>query len=529
MKKTAAVFGLLLLSACSDNWLSRGGENGHHLKRSFATAAARSHVPVQLLLATAWLESRLTAHAAVVTYATERRIGTQHAQTAFGVPLSQLTPLSREEEDLTQLDAQVAAYARLVRAHLDDNGIQLDTDVSDKQQMLAWVQELARLQRTGDKYRNNIRTLFALEMLAVLNSGFAWRDPTTGEEIVLPPHHQRLERVHIPYPAQQFFNLRTTAAQLYQAHWLLPTHPRGEKGENRPRHILVTHCPFSLSTCMELQNAPQAADRVALQAHYIIPANADVIDYPIQVAHHDQRLLVTAADGQAATQQDKIVVMLSGNSGRIVDSIRVAADPTWQSGFQLEWLGYIVKELCTAHLDLLSFTQRQNCSDPQHADTRVEFRLNPAASKANPRWGEIADFDRNIYAAYLQQPRRLQTEFIWLDQRTNGKYRRGESIRLALPSHGRNWYVLEKLVRCPDSGKLLYVPVTQSEHNARGQQQFSVMFYDRGPNGDGVQFLRAKVFKQQKLQAWAVGSLKIADYDDAADSIYYEGCDSQQI
>ena len=224
--------------------------------------------------------------------------------------------------------------------------------------------------------------------------------------------------------------------------------------------------------------------------------------------------------------KDKIVIMLSGSSGRIINNIRVAADPTWQSGFQLEWLGYMVKELCIAHFSLRSTSQMQSCSDPQHPDTKVAFRTNQATTKANHRWGEIADFDRNIYAAYLQKPQQLQTEFIWLDQRTHGKYRRGEKIRLALPSNGRNWYVLEKLVRCPNSNKLIYVPVTQSESNASGQQQFSVMFYDRGPNGDGTQFLRAKVFKQNKLQTWATGSLKIAAYDQEADSIYYEGCDA---
>ena len=70
------------------------------------------------------------------------------------------------------------------------------------------------------------------------------------------------------------------------------------------------------------------------------------------------------------------------------------------------------------------------------------------------------------------------------------------------------------------------MPVTQSESSASGQQRFSVQFYDRGPNGDGRQFLRAKVFQQDKLQAWAIDSLQIADYDEEVDSIYYEGCDT---
>lgn len=525
MKKTAAMFGLFLISACEVSWIGSGSEGKHPLKRSFVRAAEQNHVPVQLLLATAWLESRMTASATGVVYDNDMRLGIQSTETAFGVPRHKLAPFSKEEEDLAQLDAQVAAYARLVRAHLDDHSIQLNLNMQENKHVLAWVQELAKLQRTGDKHRNNTRSLFALEMLAVLNNGFEWRDPTSGEEILLPPHHQQLKRIHIPYPAQQFFNLRTTAAQLYQAHWLLPTNPQVRRDENKPQRILVIHCPFSLSACLELQNAKQAEGSVALQAHYIIPANAAVIDYPLQVAHHDRRMVVTAPDGQPEIQQNKIVIMLSGNSGRIVNNVRLAADPTWQNGFQLEWLGYMVRELCIAHLGLRSTSQMKSCGNPHHADTRVEFRLNRAGTQANHRWGEIADFDRNIYAAYLQQPQSLQTEFIWLDQRTNGKYHRGENIRLALPSNGRNWYVLEKLVRCPNN-KLLYVPVAQSESNASRQQQFSVSFYDRGPNGDGTQFLRAKVFKQQKLQAWAVGSLKIADYDQEVDSIYYEGCDA---
>ena len=525
MKKTAMVFSLLLCIACNASWLGSGGGGQHPLKGSFGRAAEQNRVPVQLLLATAWLESRMTAKAAGAIYANDMRLGIRKAETAFGVPRQQLVLFSQEGADLALLDAQVAAYARMLRAHLDDNSIKLSTNVIDKRHMLAWVQELAHLHRTGDQYRNNIRSLFALEILAVLNRGFAWRDPTTGEEIVLPPHHQQLERIHIPYPQQQFFNLRTSAAQLYRAHWLLPTHPRVRRGENRPHSILVIHCPFSISACLELQNTQQADNRVALQAHYIIPANDDVIDYPLQVAHHDQQVTVIAPDGRAEVHKDKIVIMLSGSSGRIVDNVRLAADPTWQSSFQLEWLGYMVKELCAAHLGLLNTSHMQSCSNPQHADTRVEFRLKQANTQANHRWGEIADFDRNIYAAYLQQPQRWQKEFIWLDHSTNGKYARGEEIRLALPSEGRNWYVLEKLVRCPND-KLLYVPVTQSESSASGQQRFSVQFYDRGPNGDGRQFLRAKVFQQDKLQAWAIDSLQIADYDEEVDSIYYEGCDT---
>ena len=372
-------------------------------------------------------------------------------------------------------------------------------------------------------------------MLTVLNHGFEWYDPTTGEEIILLPHRPRLERAYIPYPRQQFFSLRTTAAQLYQAHWLQPTNPQRREGTNHPRRILITHCPFSLSTCLELQNTTATEDGVALQAHYIIPANPDVIDYPLQVTHHDQQVLVTSPHGQAELQENTIVIMLSGNSGRIVNNVRVAANPMWQSGFQLEWLGYMVKELCTAHLGLtisasgnplpFSSSHIQNCSNPQHADTRVAFRLNQTSTTANHRWGAIADFDRNIYAAYLQQPQRLQTEFTWLDQSTNGKFNRGETVRFTLPSHGRNWYVLEKLVRCPNN-RLLYVPVTQQESHAKEQQRFSVSFYDRGPNGDGRQFLRAKVFKQDKLQAWAIDSLIINHYDEESDSIYYEGCDT---
>ena len=523
MKKTAVILSLLLVSACVEGWMGGGG-GGQQLKNSFVQAATRHRVPVQLLLAIGWLESRLTAAAATVLYDNDTSLGIETAQTAFGVTRRELARFSVEDADLNQLDAQVAAYAKLVRSHLDDNAIELDTNISDTATVLEWVQELAQLQRSGDEYRSNARTLFALEILAVLNRGFSWRDPVSGEEITLLPHQPRLERMLMPYPRQQFFNLRTTAAQLYRTHWLQPTYPQTSSSTNKPRRILIVHCPFSLSACLELQNANRAAGDAVLQAHYIIPAAPSSIDYPLQVAHHQQLVAITAADGRVETQADTIVIMLSGNSGRIVDNVRVAADPTWQDGFQLEWLGYMVKELCAAHLGLRSPKQIQNCSNPQHPDTRIEFRLHQAGDIVNHRWGEIADYDQGIYSAYLQQSRRWQTQFRWLDQRTNGKFQRGATIRLALPSDGRNWYVLERLVRCPDDGRLLYVPVSQSESNARGEQQFSVIFYDRGPNGDGRQFLRAKVFRRDKLRAWAIGSLQIDGYDQDAHSIHYESC-----
>ena len=205
MKKTPVVLGLLLCSACSGSWIGSNGEGEHPIKRSFVVAAEQNHVPIQLLLATAWLESRMTANATGVVYNNDIRLGIQSAETAFGVPLHKLTPFSREEEDLTQLDTQVAAYARLVRAHLDDHSIHLDTNMHENKHVLAWVQELAQLQRTGDKYRNNTRSLFALEMLAVLNNGFEWRDPITGEEIVLPPSSSTAQTDTYPLPCTAIF------------------------------------------------------------------------------------------------------------------------------------------------------------------------------------------------------------------------------------------------------------------------------------------------------------------------------------
>lgn len=524
MNKKAMVLVMMLLNACVKGWLGSGVESGQPLKQGFMVAASSNRVPVQLLLAVAWLESRMTADAAAVVYDEELTVGEENAETAFGVPRHRLARFVNEDEDLAQLGVQAATYARLLRAHLDDNAIELPAVPENAAQLLVWVQALAQLQRTGDEQRSNERTLFALELLEVLNRGFEWRDALTGEEIILPSHTPRLERMLIPYPQQQFFNLRTTAAQLYQTHWLQPTQPHTQGEKNHPREILVTHCPFSLSACLQLQNAARTDGSVELQAHYIIPADPTVIDYPLQVVHHDQQVAITAADGQVELHNDKIVIMLSGSSGRIVDNLRQAADPTWQSSFQLEWLGYMVKELCAAHLGLRSQTQIRDCSNPQHANTRVKFRIWQTDSEVKHRWGEIADFDRSIYTAYLQQPRRLQTEFVWLDQRTDGKFGRGHDIRLALPSNGRNWYVLEKLVRCSQDGRLLYVPLQQGESTAAGQQQFRVAFYDSGPNGDGTQFLRAKVFKRDKLQAWAVTRLRISDYDADTDSIHYEGC-----
>lgn len=517
----------LLAASCGDGFLT---SNGHRLKRAFITSAEQHNVPVPVMLASAWLESRLTSVPSLVAHE-ERSTGIGIGETAFGLRREKLYRFSNTEGE--SLEQQTAAYARLVRAHINKKGLDLNADFATVENKIAWLWELAEIHRRGDRYHTNIRSLFVLEMLHILNTGFEWREAESNERITLLPLTQTIDRSQLSRPQQRLLNLKTAEAQLYQAQWLHPAEPISSANvANSPQRILITHCPFSLSGCLELQQDVEAGDNEArLQAHYLIPADDTVLDYPVQVAHHHKQVTVTGQGGQQERQKDTIVIMLTGNSGRLNVNVRLAADPSWQSGFQLEWLGYMVKELCAHHLGLQDEEQIRNCSNPYSPDSRVSLRiesqstaLSGGPSPAERVWGEIPDFDRSIYGAYLQNPQQIQLEFVYPDKRRN--FAPGEDIHLLLPDTGRNYHILEKLARCRGSEKLVWVTVSQGESDSH---TFTIKLYDRGANGDGRQFLRAKIFRQGTLIAWAATSLWIDGHDQETEHTFYEKCDTRGI
>ncbi|MDE3270389.1 MAG: hypothetical protein OYH77_08950 [Pseudomonadota bacterium] len=219
--------------------------------------------------------------------------------------------------------------------------------------------------------------------------------------------------------------------------------------------------------------------------------------------------------------------MLVGKSGRLTDSTRFPALPTWQSIFQIEWLGHIVRELCQNHLGIADEEQATACRDITAANSRVEFRLNTGEGIM---WGEVPDFDASIYASYAHTVKKIKTALVYPDRvrhniKTRKTYNSGENIRISISNVGRHYYVLERLVRC-NGQRLRWVVLNQGE--ASGKQEYNLRFYDGGANNDGTQFIRTKVYRQDKLVSWSIDSITINNFNKDSTSSYYEECQTDK-
>lgn len=524
MMRLAAIVYFISVLGCDAVMLNF--DQGQEISQAFSNSAADYEIPEEILLAVSYLESNMTHAPSFVTYETTH-VGTRVGETAFGISANRLG--QKSIDDISTFPSQVRAYAEFVRSELESNNIQLPNRFQSIEDKMSWMWEIAKIQRQGNIYDTNLRSLYVLELIDVLNSGFTWRSPATNENISLRPQEPKIDRNVLTYPQQRLLNLKTSVAQVYQAQWFYPVEPQNDsEASNRPEKILVIHCPFSLSACLEIQNqsAEQSGNDAVLQAHYIIPANNSVIDYPLQIMHHHRQALLVDEHGTVQPHDDKIVIMLVGNSGRLTDNVRFPALPTWQSIFQLEWLGHIVRELCLNHLGIKDEEQVNACRDIKSPDSRVEFRLNAGNGIM---WGAVPDFDTSIYASYAHSIKKIKTALVYPDRvrhkvKTRKSYASGENIRIAISNVGRHYYVLERLVRCNEQ-QLSWVVLNQGE--ASGKQEYNLRFYDGGANNDGTQFIRTKVYRKDKLVSWSIDSIMINNFNKDSTSSYYEECQSK--
>ncbi|MDE3270390.1 MAG: hypothetical protein OYH77_08955 [Pseudomonadota bacterium] len=265
--------------------------------QAFSSSATDYDIPKEMLLAVAYLESNMTHTPSFVTYETTH-VGTRIGETAFGISANRLG--QKSIDDITTFPNQIKAYAEFVRAELESNNIKLPNRFQSIEDKMSWMREIAKIQRQGNIYDTNLRSLYVLELIDVLNSGFTWRDPISNESITLPPQEPTIERNMLTYPQQRLLNLKTSVAQVYQAQWFYPVEPHDRvETNNKPDKILVIHCPFSLSACLEIQNQSREQDNseAVMQAHYIVPANSSVIDYPLQVMHHHRQAMLVDEHG----------------------------------------------------------------------------------------------------------------------------------------------------------------------------------------------------------------------------------------
>ena len=516
----------LALLICSTNGCGSkktvgSGDDGSltPLARAFSRAAQDSGVPLRLLLATGYLESRLSAQNATANYAAitggKEAVarGTLLTQTAFGKTLKDLG-LDPAKPETSHLDVQVAAYAHWVQSKLKTAGASLTTEPVTPDDKYHWLANIAQLQREGLEERRNVQILFARELIQILNTGFVWQDEASGEKLELSKEAAPIAVASFPSNGQAWFKLSEPTSPIFGVSFLpLVTVPLGEF-VNKPKHIEVIHCPLTLSACLELQTRSKESD-VHLAAHYIIPPIDPAVDATLnrvlQVADHKQVLVVTDHKGANTPVDDAIVIMLVGNSGRMVAGTRQPALPNWFSDLQLRAMGQLVNDVCTLLSQQDATVNRDLCRSPSD-DQGVHFRFQDKSEEY--RWGDVADFDPTIFAAYVKSPGGLGTEIKFDFPLGIHQSRAGDQLSLSMLFDSTvRTLELERLNRCP-SGKVVWEPLQTLQVRGVTALALSQAFHDSGPNRSGAQYFRIRAYgKDSHLIGWSIDEVLQHDYE----------------
>lgn len=496
-----------------------GGPSVGKVEEAFMLAAEETEIPVRYMMAVGYLESRLAPQKATSNYITIGKEdepvarGTLLTQTAFGLTFEQLG-LDESKEQSALLETQIAAYAKWLSGELQKADLKLTSDPVSPDDQFEWIQNLALLHRKGVAQRRNVQIVFARELIEILNNGFVWQDPRNGEQLVFEKEDPEIEinSEDFPKTGRNWLALNDLddAAQIYTATYLpLATVPTSQI-ENKPTRVEVIHCPLTLSACLELQTRNEESD-IRLAAHYVIPQDRRIFTKVVQVALHKEVIMVTNAKGEDVAVQDAIVIMLVGNSGRSVSGARNPAIPTWFSDRQLRSMAQVVNDVCTLMAQSNSEVDRDECMSTT-GDKGVQFRAQ--AESEEYRWGDIADFDRTIFDAYIKNPSGLSSEVGFEFEDDYRQFEAGEEIPLALAfdSSARK-LELERLNRCPN-GKVVWEPVRITSVQAQKQATFYEIFYDSGPNRNGDQFFRARMYgKDGRLTGWTIDQIYLENFD----------------
>ena len=531
MVRSAPAIGRLALAllVCSTNGCGskKSGSSGDDgsltpLATAFTRAAQDSGVPRRLLLATGYLESRLSAQNATANYANITggkaavARGTLLTQTAFGKTLKDLG-LDPSKPESGHLDVQVAAYAHWVQSKLKTAGASLTAEPVTPDDKYHWLANMAQLQREGLEERRNVQILFARELIQILNTGFVWQDESSGEKLELSKEPVPIAVASFASNGQAWFKLSEPSSPIFGVSYLpLVTVPLGEF-VNKPKHIEIIHCPLTLSACLELQTRTKESD-IHLAAHYIIPPIDPAFDATLnkvlQVADHKQVLIVTDHKGVNAPVDDAIVIMLVGNSGRMLAGTRQPALPNWFSDLQLRAMGQLVNDVCTLLSQQDATVNRDLCRSISD-DQGVHFRYQEKSEEY--RWGDIADFDPTIFAAYVKSPGGLGTEIKFSFPPGIHQSRAGDQLAISLlfDSTART-LELERLNRCP-SGKVVWEPLQTLQVRGLTALALSQAFHDSGPNRSGAQFFRIRAYgKDSHLIGWSIDEVLQRDYESEA-------------
>lgn len=484
------------------------------IEREFALAGTTHNIPSRLLLAVAFLESNIAEKPTHAVYL-GRRVIPPNGETAFGISRA---ALELPAETGVDLQTQSDAYARWLAYNVEKL---LVKDPQTDEEKMQWIFELARLHRKT----NDTRALFARELIAILNKGFTWYDQRRHEYLTFPPESPSIDVTQLSKASQNRLQVDLKSAQSNLARTLVLPNRSGGSSPQQPYAVEIVHCPFGLSACLDLQINDNPSSTFALGAHYAIPQNTDLVDFPLQVSLHDEAVSYLDGDGNIIKSSDKVRIMLVGYSGRISSSKLQFVNPDWSSKWQLKTMGLLINDLC-GELDKKRPTTLPQ--DGSYACPVIGQGVSVAHQKADEPfiWGQLFDYDPVIIASYLD------TAKPQLDDTTLQLGEHGEMVEVGQPI-GMNLQFNEaaihlemtRMFRCPD-GNVLWSPVERAEVQGDTNYQFyNKRYWDGGANNTGEQFFKVKVYgKDNSFLGWDVVKLMVKNFQHALVPIPPDEC-----
>lgn len=509
VRYAAVTISLCQLSACG-----KGGKGDDDspvrgkIESAFQSASSTSGVPVRMMMAAGYLESALQSERSSATYLASGTApqGSQESidfgDSAFGLSLDELG--IAKDPNSSALETQVVAYGKYLKERVKAKTLPVNTVTPEEK--LRWIWQLAQIHHGTGEQNRNLWTVFAQEMISIMNKGFEVRDPVSGELIKLEKESPEINREQLSQNLKQDLTLDTFPSDIRPANLFSLTATRVSDVPNKPQRVEVIHCPFSLTVCIDMQQQHQDGT-ARLMAHYIIPRDDQGSPGVLQMARHDESLFLTDTTGQLETVSNRIIVMMAGSSGRYVDGARAFANPLWVGDYQLKLLGAVVSEVCRV-LERSDNVNKNTCMTPG-IDGGVTFR-NQSAS--NYRWGDISDFDESIFYPYISSSTGSFTATLDTgDTRTIFDAGTQFSLVVKFQAAARRVEV-ERLVRCAnDQRRMIWEPVAYMPvKNVTVKSLDNLTWYDAGPNGNGDQFVRAKVFGEgSKFLGWATQQIQL--------------------
>jgi hypothetical protein len=456
-------------------------------------------------------------------------------QTAFGQTFTALG-LDPAKGDTAVLETQIDAYGKFVAAQLAAGGVTLPASPATDEDKFHWIQNLASIQRQGLSDRINVQIIFARELIQVLNTGFIWQDPASGETLSMAKEPSPIDPSKFLPDGVNWFKELSLGDPLPgdiddYPFLTLTTVPSGEF-VNKPKRIEIIHCPMTLSACLELQSR-SGESQVQLAAHYVIPplvsssdgAADKNLNQVLQVAHTNQALILTDDTGQNVPVEDAIVIMLVGESGKAVNGARMPAIPTWFTDAQLRAMGQLVNDACTLLAQNDKTVNRDQCMSTT-GDLGVRFHYQNTSEEY--RWGDIADYDPTIFDAYVKNPGGLNMAVAFDFAQSVHQFKAGADIPLKiLYDSSARVIELERLGRCPTTNKVVWEPVRNEEVDGSATSStYDEKYFDSGPNSDGDQFFRVRVYDQNGvLTGWSIDQAYLTGFAPAATFASQEECD----